>query len=146
MPINRAVRCDHNLIYEGVTNVECDNPSCKNFDPGMYEFRTCVRHKDIDGVCFVWGVLWDVLYNIAHAIDAFVLHQSILYKPGASVWVRPLDPNKTKAIVERQRDEGILDFSDAGTKWSAEDKRKIARYFSRAIELGKEKYHGSYCR
>ncbi len=144
MSINRAMRCDHNLIYEGVTDVECDEPGCKNFDPQMYKFCTCARHKDKNGVCFVWGVLWDVLYNIAHTVDRLVLHQNTLYKPGTRVWIQPLDRDKTRTIVvKRQRDEGILDFSDACTRWSAVDRRKIVLYFERAIELGRERYnHG----
>ena len=142
MSINRAMRCDHNLIYEGVTDVECDNPSCKNFDPSMYKFDVCVRHKDKDGVCFAWGVLWDVLYNIAHTHHRFVLHQSTLYEPGARMWIQPLDPDKTRTIiVVRQRDEGILEFNCAWTKWNDQDKQKITLYFKRAIELGGEKYY-----
>ncbi len=143
MSINRAVRCDHNLIYEGITDVECDEPGCKNFDPAMYEFRVCANNKDVEGVCFVWGVLWDVLYNIVHTDNRFVLHQSTLYEPGSRVWLRPIDIEKMEEIVIKQRDEGILDFSDAfsSSRWSAKDQRKIKSYFVRAIELGRERYN-----
>lgn len=141
MSINRAVRCDHNLIYEGVTNVECDEPGCKNFDPAMYEFRICANNEDVEGVCFVWGVLWDALYNIVHTDNRFVLHQSILYAPGSRVWLRPIDVAKMEEIIVKQQDEGILDFSDSCSKWIAKDQRKIIRYFNRAIKLGTERYN-----
>ncbi len=140
MSINRAMRCDHNLIYEGVTDVECDNPSCKNFDPSMYEFRVCMRNKDADGVCFAWGVLWDVLYNVAHTNCQFVLHQNTLYAPDSRVWLRPIDVEKMEEIVVKQRNEGVLDFAGSLTRWNKEDRRKIVPYFERAIELGREKY------
>lgn len=142
MSINRAVRCDHDLIYEGVTNVECDEPGCKNFDPSMYKLRVCMNNRDVKGVCFVWGVLWDALYNIVHTDNRFVLHQSTLYAPGQSVCVIPIDVDKMRAIVERQRNEGVLDFSDAYIKWNDQDELKIKQYCDRAIKLGKEKYNG----
>ena len=128
MSINRAVRCDHNLIYEGVTDVECDEPGCKNFDPAMYEFRVCANNEDVEGVCFAWGVLWDVLYSIVHTDDKFVRHQSTLYESGSRVWIRPIGIEKMEEIIVKRRDEGILDFGGACLKWSDQARKREVQW------------------
>lgn len=127
-----SMRCDHKLIYEGVTSVECGEPGCENFDPSMNNKSLAVMATD--DYCFAWGEVLTTLHAISTFRRPYVI--TSVYK-AEEFFIIPLDYDKllgkslraTKEIIEKFR---IPD-------WDDETMAKVKSYVQRAIELGKER-------
>lgn len=133
------MRCDHEWIYEGVTNIECTHPGCRNFDPKMHRYNLAVGDHER---CMGWGVAWYLLSNIAlYKVKRFI--SPLLYdvKP---IRIRSLNRDNWESMCEKH-DRGIHEiFLNEGVEWDEETTKLIDGYILKAVAIGREKCaHGS---